>query len=105
MGIVIRLLRHIPAYVLLTYTDERNAKMFHGLQRFLRRPVAKLACRGSQLYTVNGASVFASFFGSGGAADVPELGVARAWNSRLENASCLRLQSHFGFRPPCDFLL
>ena len=46
MGIDIRLLRHIPASVLLTYTDERNAKMFHGFERFVHRPVDKLACRG-----------------------------------------------------------
>lgn len=46
MGIVIRLLRHIPASLLLTYTDERNAKMFHGFARFVHSPVAKLACRG-----------------------------------------------------------
>lgn len=51
MGIVIRLLRHIPAYVLLTYTDERNSKMFHGFERFVHLPVDKLACPGgSQFY-------------------------------------------------------
>lgn len=67
MGIVIRLLRHIPASLLLTYTDERNAKMFHGFARFVHRPVAKLACRGPNSMVVNGDLCFAGPLGNGGA--------------------------------------
>jgi hypothetical protein len=59
MGIVIRLLRHIPASLLLIYTDERNAKMFHGFERFVHRPVDKLACRGPNSMAVNGDLSFA----------------------------------------------
>jgi hypothetical protein len=32
------LLRHMPAYFLLTYKDERNRKMFHRLRQFVRPP-------------------------------------------------------------------
>src|SRR6516225_6185494 len=46
MGIVIRLLRHIPAYLLLTYTDERNPKMFHGLRRFVPRSNRQIGLHG-----------------------------------------------------------
>src|SRR6516162_11014407 len=74
IGIVIRLLRHIPAYLLLTYKDERNAKMFHVFERFVHRPADKLACPGvASSMAVNGGLSCASSL-SCGAADVREGG-------------------------------
>src|SRR2546429_1484239 len=49
MGIVIVLHRHIPASLFLTYTDERNPKMFHGCNNLCPPLIDKLAW-GGQLY-------------------------------------------------------
>src|SRR5207249_7544399 len=43
MGIVIVLHRHIPASLFLTYTDERNPKMFHGCNNLCPPLIDKLA--------------------------------------------------------------
>jgi len=95
MGIVIRLLRHIPAYLLLTYTDERNPKMFHGLRRFVLSEKTNWPARRSRLCGHSGGLSFAGSRGSGGAAEEQNPGVAKAWNWCLENAGYLRLHSPF----------
>jgi len=73
MGIVIVLHRHIPASLFLTYTDERNPKMFHGCNNLCPPLIDKLAW-GGQLYGGQRGLGFAGSLGSGGAADMQDPG-------------------------------
>jgi len=102
MGIVIVLHRHIPASLFLTYTDERNPKMFHGCNNLCPPLIDKLAW-GGQLY---GGQRGLSLQGLSAAAAPPMCRTPVAGDEIwcLEKASYLRLHSHFGF-PLAGFLV
>ena len=95
MGIVIRLLRHIPAYLLLTYTDERNPKMFHGLRRFVPSEKTNWPARAIPTLWPQRWPLFCRLPRQRSAAEEQNPGVAKAWNWCLENAGYLRLHSPF----------
>ena len=76
--------------------------MFHGFERFLHRPVDKLACPGDpRSIRQRGLSRFPGPFAGEGAGDVPE--PRRPGMEFRVNAS-LR-PSHFGFRPFAFFVV